>query len=334
MARTTGDDFIREVYKSHPERPCFAGRDLRGIKLAGHQLGQIDFSGADLRGADLHEARITGADLSNADLSHADLRGASLRHAWLKCATLAGADLRDADLSYAMLAQTDLASARLRGAWMDGVELSGTELPERWRSITRIHVAPERPFARPDVVAAVGRDLADDDRPAALATLRAAVAISASDASLLLARLLAAPIDSLAALRSAELPPALDAALAAVTREPAPDETMRQLAALSGAEPVACRRRGLRWTIEQVLRQRQTMGTFMLLRHLGLALSAAKLLMDQADRHRELLLEVMAQVDDDLLAPAADRLASELWGLDFDAAVRVLWGLRAGLRAA
>lgn len=71
----------------------------------------------------------------------------------------------------------------------------------------------------------------------------------------------------------------------------------------------------------------------MLLRQLGLGLPAAKRLLDQASKRAELVLEACAQIDDGELGAGADRLASELWGLEFDAAVRILWGLREGLRA-
>jgi hypothetical protein len=332
MASMTRDEFHRELERADPDRPCFAGRDLAGIDLASHWLGPIDFTGADLRGADLHESRLHGADLSGADLRDTNLRGASLRHVFIKRAELAGADLRDADLSHAMLAQTDLTTARLRGAWLDSVELSGTELPERWQSITRIHRVPDDPFARHDVVAAVRRDLADDDRPAALQTLRGALQVSASNAEFALTRLLARGIDSLAGLRGDDLPPTLDAAIAARTTAPGREETATRLAALADADLVTCRRHGLRWIMEQALRRRRVMDAFMLLRHLGLTMSTAKGLMDQASRKIELVPEVCAQVDDGELGAGADRLASELWGLEYDTAVRTLWGLRDGLR--
>lgn len=332
MASLTRDEFHRELERADPERPCFAGRDLAGIDLAGHWLGRIDLAGADLRGADLHESRLHGADLSRADLRDANLRNASLRHAWFKGADLAGADLRDADLSHAMLAQADLTTARLRGAWLDGVELSGTMLPDNWQRITRIHRAPAAPFTRPDVVAAVRRDLADADRPAALQTLQDSLEISAADAELALARLLARNTDSLADLRDDDLPPTLDAAIAWRTTAPGREETVARLTSLAGADLATCRDRGLRWIFEQALPRRPTMEAFMLLRHLGLALSTAKALMDQVARQTDLVLEVCALVDDGALGPAADRLASALWGLEFDTAVRTLWGLRDGLR--
>ena len=140
-------------------------------------------------------------------------------------------------------------------------------------------------------------------------------------------------IAQFAAVRTDDLPPALTRAIADATATPSAAATATQLAALAGAEHAECRARGLRWTIDRVLQRRSTIDAIMLLRHLGLELPAAKSLLDQSAAQAELVLAACELVDDDLLDAGADRLACGLWGIEFDVAVRVLWGLRAGLQA-
>ena len=73
--------------------PFFAGADLVGRRMAGHDLQRANF----------RHARLIGADLNGADLRRADLMGADLR----------AADVRGADLSTAIFVTSpQLASAR------------------------------------------------------------------------------------------------------------------------------------------------------------------------------------------------------------------------------
>lgn len=125
--------------------------DLRGAKMIGANLSNVDLveanltrvalpkadlSGANVRGATLIDAQLTfakltkalmgGADLSGADIEQGDLSSADLREARLSGTILRAANLRGAVLCAADLTQTNLAFADLRDA-VGPVDLSAAD---------------------------------------------------------------------------------------------------------------------------------------------------------------------------------------------------------------
>jgi len=101
---------------------------LRGRKLSGAALEQVNLSGADLRGADLSGANLAGASLKEARLEGASLIGANLAGAnlfgvRLSEVRLLGANLRDADLSH-LDADFDLEFVELVGVQMEGARFN------------------------------------------------------------------------------------------------------------------------------------------------------------------------------------------------------------------
>ena len=102
--------------------------NLRGVRLAGSDLREIQLPSADLTGADLTGALLGGASLSHARFEDATLerivaQGVDLSHACLRRASLAGADLTEA-----VLAEADLTGANLAEAVLAGTDLTGTLL--------------------------------------------------------------------------------------------------------------------------------------------------------------------------------------------------------------
>ncbi|HEY0137366.1 MAG TPA: pentapeptide repeat-containing protein [Nannocystis sp.] len=329
MAALTRDDVHRAV-GSASDRGSFAGQDLTGIDLSTHVMRQADFSRASLRNADLHGARLDGCDFSSARLDHADLAGASLRNAWFKAASLVDADLRDADLTGAFLGQADLGTAKLRGAWFGGVELSGTELPANWRHITRVQHVPDRPYDRADIIAAVRRDLADDDPEAALITL--VRMLETRDVDALLELLRATPdLTTLPELRAYELPAKLHARICELTTPPL-DETAAELARLARHPLATCQTNGLRWTMTQVIRNGGVAPVVLLRQITGLPLHRAKSLAGFASEQPEATQQTLGLAETGDLSSAAALLTFESHDLDFDLAVRTLWCLRESLR--
>jgi len=108
----------------------FQDAKLRGIRLSGAQLAEIDVSGADLTGASLDASDLRFANLSGANLRSVDFRGADLSGANLTGALLRGSDLRHAKLSGANLSRADLTRARLEECDLGGVVLAETYLLE------------------------------------------------------------------------------------------------------------------------------------------------------------------------------------------------------------
>ncbi|MBD2185431.1 pentapeptide repeat-containing protein [Planktothrix sp. FACHB-1375] len=116
---------------------------LRGVKVAGAKLENIDLSEAelteaDMSNADLDEANFTSANLNRTNLSFASLTRvnfsrANLSFAKLKGARMAGsnfknANLLGADLSDALLTGVDLKGANLSAANLKDANLSGASL--------------------------------------------------------------------------------------------------------------------------------------------------------------------------------------------------------------
>ncbi|MFB2921391.1 globin domain-containing protein [Aerosakkonema funiforme] len=118
---------------------------LRGVKVAGAKLENIDLSEAelteaDMSNADLDEANFTRANLNRANLSFASLTRvnfsrANMSFAKLKGARMAGsnfknANLLGADLSNALLTGVDLKGANLSAANLKDANLSGANLED------------------------------------------------------------------------------------------------------------------------------------------------------------------------------------------------------------
>jgi len=331
----TERDIYRAIEAAGPNgRPSFAGRDLAGVSLAGHWLRRADFLGADLRGADLHGARLDGCDFTGARLDHANLVGASLRNAWFKAASLAGADLHDADLTGAFLGRADLATAKLRGAWFGCVELSGTELPDNWRQITRIHYAADRPYDRHDIVAAVRRDLADDDPDAALVTLARMLEVPVDAAREILEVLRTTPeLAALTELLSHDLPPEIHAQVLRLTTPPSLAEIGPELARLAREPLATCRSLGLLRTMSRVVRCGGLEAVVLFRDLTGLGLQSLKTLAAFAVEQAGIFQETLRLADHGDLAGAAALLTLETHELAFDHAVRTLWCLREALQA-
>src|SRR6185295_1308799 len=139
-------------------------RRYRGVRLAGRDLRNADFTNcqipkADFRGADLEGANFTGADLRGAlfspgsdrprfldppgpqkrklastqwtnrrALGVTDLRDTTLVGADLRRASLLLAELSGANLHHAELGGAELLGANLRRSNLEGAQLQGTEL--------------------------------------------------------------------------------------------------------------------------------------------------------------------------------------------------------------
>ena len=133
------------------------GRDLRGARLSGENLCQVDLRETDLAyavlgGANLSRADVRGAIFQGADLStvlmpdataqKAKFPGARMdlsvfRHTDFTEAYMNGADLRGADMNSAILRRahlrgTDLSRASLNDAYLDGAVLTGATMLDAW----------------------------------------------------------------------------------------------------------------------------------------------------------------------------------------------------------
>jgi uncharacterized protein YjbI with pentapeptide repeats len=127
----------------------FRKLDLSGQKLAGIELGHLDFQGAvfdhadlkkaqmggtNLRQASFKGARLDGAWLSGARLAEASFEGASLVRASMRVInSLRGANFQGADLSYAALDFSDLRGCDLSGARLGGANFVGAKFDEQTR---------------------------------------------------------------------------------------------------------------------------------------------------------------------------------------------------------
>ncbi len=93
------------------EKRDFAGRELLGIEVAGHDLSELLAEKAQLRNANFSGCQLQRANFGSANLSNANFRSANLNHASFQDADLEGADLTGADLRGA-----DLSGCSLFGA--------------------------------------------------------------------------------------------------------------------------------------------------------------------------------------------------------------------------
>ena len=93
------------------EKRDFAGRELLGIEVAGHDLSELLAEKAQLRNANFSGCQLQRANFGSANFSNANFRSANLNHASFQDADLEGADLTGADLRGA-----DLSGCSLFGA--------------------------------------------------------------------------------------------------------------------------------------------------------------------------------------------------------------------------
>jgi len=115
--------------------------DLRGARLLGEDLRELDLSYAVLEGADLSRADLRGAKLAFANLRGAILFDARLQGAELLSADLSGADLRHAKAAGAGFGNADLSKARLFEADFEGAVLSGAVLRDADLRVARLRCA-------------------------------------------------------------------------------------------------------------------------------------------------------------------------------------------------
>lgn len=113
-----------ELYKAGQRD--FRHWDLRGIRVHGASLEEVDFSWALLRQADLSWCNLRYAVLRGADLRQANLARCELANADLICADLEGADLsgagvKDADFAYANLDRATLGDLPLEPSQRRGM---------------------------------------------------------------------------------------------------------------------------------------------------------------------------------------------------------------------
>jgi uncharacterized protein YjbI with pentapeptide repeats len=109
--------------------------DLRGAKLAGANLSDVDLTLAMLADSDLSAANLRNADLGIADLSGTNLSQGVLCNAYfgfadLTDATLESANLGDSNFSGATLVDANLTDADLRDANLKGADLSNSDFTD------------------------------------------------------------------------------------------------------------------------------------------------------------------------------------------------------------
>ncbi|MDV7357692.1 pentapeptide repeat-containing protein [Rhodococcus oxybenzonivorans] len=107
---------------------------MRGAKLPGCILDEVDMRGADLGAADLTQAELATTNLAGAKLVGARLAGAKLHDVRIggvhHFVNLSGADLADADLKDAIVGEANFTGANLRGADLRFTDLSSAVLTD------------------------------------------------------------------------------------------------------------------------------------------------------------------------------------------------------------